>query len=175
MEQDEQVNEHDYDYNEIHNAEEEEIPPKYPIRRILSYVVLLATMGIMLLVVIFTIMGEGAMNAINNPRFLSLPAVLAVAYIGLTLKSNRKTFLKGELIEIISEIPDNEIPIQSIVQKFLAKHPTKDDKLLEKELTDRIIDLLWEGKLPNLKYIIDKKILVRVEITNPSPQEDNPY
>jgi len=39
----------------------------------------------------------------------------------------------------------------------------KDEKYYKKQIKARIVDLFWEGRMPNYKYVVDKNYIERID------------
>jgi len=151
-----------YDHNEIYPSEN--VKKASSVRKILSLVVLALLVATIILFIVAAIVNINGINVTQNPRALVLPFVFVAVYALLTIKKKEKSTTKKDLLDIISEIPNEIIPIKTILDTYAPDH--NNDAYTEKEITARVIDLLWEGRLLTHKYIIDQKCLVRLETKN---------
>ena len=158
----------EYDRDVIFNAKDDEVVVPAKWRKPVSYVllfVLLATVGTM---VVVTIIGNNAMSTVRNPRTLLFPMGLGFAYFGVVMKSGLKAKARDTVALIVDKIHatgQSEIPIIQIAEIYLAEYEEEKDTTLdwtEKYVTDRTIDLLWDGRLSGWKYVISAKKLARM-------------
>jgi len=155
------------DSNEIHNSDTEVEQKSGIIWMILTYTLLAAFLPLVIYMAYATIAGSGsAMNIGSNPRALIAPIVFVAAIAGLIVKSRYKKKTKHELLDFINSIDSDEIKISTIIEQYCADKESfkgMSEKYIKQEIKSRVIDLLWEGRLPGYKYVIDKKKLVRVK------------
>jgi len=149
----------EYAYNEIFPSEA--VKPTFSVRKILSLIVLTLLVAIIILFIIAAITNIKALNVSTNPRALVLPFAFVGIYALLSIKKKERSDTKNELEKIIDAIPDETIPLKTILDKYKPNH--NNDEYTEKEIIARIIDLLWEGRIQTHKYIIDQKCLVRIK------------
>jgi len=176
----EQIVSDDYNHNEIHNAEVGDVEARFTVRRVISLVVLAALVLIVGYMLISILIGtaniDAGLNVLKSPRALFAPFLLGLIYVSLVWKSSDKAAARNVIVEIIENISDAEISIITLAEKYYKDEYNPDDKaktkFLIKEITGFVIDLLWKGRLPGWKYVVDGKVLVRIVDKEP-PSLDN--
>ncbi|MCL2556658.1 MAG: hypothetical protein FWE03_06580 [Firmicutes bacterium] len=151
--------------NEIHNTPPIEKIKKVSVRRVLSFAMLGIAVAIAIVLIWGTLADNEVINIIRNPRGIIFPVSFIVTYIMLLIKPSKYAKNKDEIAKIIASFEGESMTIKEVAGKYKegkSDYQNVEEKYIMQEVAHRVIDLLWAGRLPGYKYVLDIDCVVRV-------------